>query len=76
MYARAKLFTGEPLRAVRAPSIERRALARLLAQLGRLNFNVYPSHRRQFRGAVGACLFRRAEPELWQRPPGDFAGTR
>ena len=40
-YARAKLFTGPPIRAARVPSIERRALAQLLAQLGRLNGNVY-----------------------------------
>jgi hypothetical protein len=40
-YARAKLFTGEPLRAVRSPSVERKALAQFLAQLGRLNGNVY-----------------------------------
>jgi hypothetical protein len=40
-YARAKLFTGQPIRAARVPSIERQALAQLLAQLGRLNGNVY-----------------------------------
>ena len=40
-YARAKLFTGQPLRAARVPPIERQALAQLLAQLGRLNGNVY-----------------------------------
>jgi hypothetical protein len=40
-YARAKLFAGQPLRAARVPSIERQALAQLLAQLGRLNGNVY-----------------------------------
>jgi hypothetical protein len=40
-YARAKLFAGKPIRAVRVPSIERQALAQLLAQLGRLNGNVY-----------------------------------
>lgn len=40
-YARAKLFTGQPIRAARVPSIERQALAQLLAQLGRLNGNIY-----------------------------------
>jgi len=40
-YARAKLFTGQPIRATRAPSIERQALAQFLAWLGRLNGNVY-----------------------------------
>jgi hypothetical protein len=40
-YARAKLFTGGTIRATRAPSIERQALAQFLAWLGRLNGNVY-----------------------------------
>ena len=40
-YARAKLFAGQPIRAVRTPPVERKALAQLLAQLSRLNGNVY-----------------------------------
>ena len=40
-YARAKLFAGQPIRAVRVPSVERQALAQLLTKLGRLNGNVY-----------------------------------
>jgi hypothetical protein len=40
-YVRAKLFTGEPIRAVRSPSVDRKALAQFLAWLGRLNGNVY-----------------------------------
>jgi hypothetical protein len=40
-YVRAKLFTGSQPRAVRSPSIERKALAQFLAWLGRLNGNVY-----------------------------------
>jgi len=40
-YILAKLFTGQPLRATRAPSIERQSLAQFLAWLGRLNGNVY-----------------------------------
>lgn len=40
-YARAKLFTGQPVRAARVPPVERQALAQVLAQLGRLNGNVY-----------------------------------
>src|SRR5579875_991998 len=40
-YARAKLFAGQPIRAARVPSVERQALGQVLAQLGRLNGNVY-----------------------------------
>jgi uncharacterized protein (DUF1778 family) len=40
-YILAKLFTGEPIRAVRSPSVDRKALAQFLAWLGRLNGNVY-----------------------------------
>jgi uncharacterized protein (DUF1778 family) len=40
-YVLAKLFAGQPIRAVRRPPIERQALAKFLAQLGRLNGNVY-----------------------------------
>lgn len=39
--ARAKLFSGQPLRLVRRPPVERQALAQFLAWLGRLNGNVY-----------------------------------
>jgi hypothetical protein len=40
-YMRAKLFAGSQPRAVRSPPIDRKALAQLLAWLGRLNGNVY-----------------------------------
>jgi hypothetical protein len=40
-YVRAKVLTGRPPRAVHVPPVERQALAQLLAQLGRLNGNVY-----------------------------------
>ena len=56
-YVRAKVFTGPPLRAVRKPPIERQALAQLLAQLGRLNGNVYQISR-------AANFGEKHEPEL------------
>jgi hypothetical protein len=45
-YVRAKLFSGPPVRAVRAPSIEKKALAQFLAWLGRLRGSVYQISRR------------------------------
>jgi len=40
-YIRATLFAGKAPRAVRSPSVDRKALAQFLAWLGRLNGNVY-----------------------------------
>jgi hypothetical protein len=39
-YVRAVLFTGNAPRAVRSPSVDRKALAQILAHLGRLGSNV------------------------------------
>lgn len=56
-YVRAKVFTGSPLHAVHKPPVERQALAQLLAQLGRLNGNVYQISR-------AANFGEKHEPEL------------
>jgi hypothetical protein len=64
-YARAKLFTGQPIRATRAPSIERQALAQFLAWLGRLNGNVYQvSRAANFGEAYDTKLLLKALEEI------------